>query len=238
MTTTRTPTSSRRSLRAAVLTLATGAGIALTPVAASAAAGAPAPVAAVAVAPAAAPSHATQVAVDTALAQQGKPYVWGGTGPAGYDCSGLTSSAYKAAGVTIPRTSKAQSTAGVHVDRAHLRPGDLIFFYDPVGHVGMYIGNGQMVHSSTYGQPVKVVPVDSMPGYNTARRVGPAAAPDPGGGGPPPGAPGAGSSAGPHHVSTCGRTRPGGRGVAAASRVRVVIQRRVSAGSMTSSISQ
>ena len=175
MTTTRTSTISRRSFRGAALALATGAGIALTPLAASADAGGPvagasAPVA-VAAAPVAAPTHATQVAVGTALAQQGKPYVWGGTGPGGYDCSGLTWSAYQAAGVSLPRTSRAQSTAGVYVDRASLQPGDLIFFYNPVGHVGMYIGNGQMVHSSTYGQPVKVVPVDSMYGYNTARRV-------------------------------------------------------------------
>ncbi|SOD99498.1 C40 family peptidase [Blastococcus haudaquaticus] len=176
MTTTRTSTISRRSFRGAALALFTGAGIALTPLTATADAGGPAagaaaaPVA-VAAAPVAAPNHAAQVAVDTALAQQGKPYVWGGTGPGGYDCSGLTFSAYQAAGVSIPRTSRAQSTAGVHVDRANLQPGDLIFFYDPVGHVGMYIGNGQMVHSSTYGKPVAVVPVDSMYGYNTARRV-------------------------------------------------------------------
>jgi peptidoglycan DL-endopeptidase CwlO len=64
-----------------------------------------------------------------------------------------------------------QSTAGVPVAKADLQPGDLIFFYDPVSHVGMYIGDGQMVHSSTYGQPVAVVPVDSMSGYNSARRV-------------------------------------------------------------------
>jgi cell wall-associated NlpC family hydrolase len=73
--------------------------------------------------------------------------------------------------VSIPRTSRAQSTAGVPVSRADLKPGDLIFFYSPVGHVGMYIGNGQMVHSSTYGQPVSVVDVDSMFGYNSARRM-------------------------------------------------------------------
>ncbi len=174
MTTTRMSTISRRSLRGAALALVTGAGIALTPGVAAADAGAALPVVsmpvAMASAPVAAPTSAAQVAVDTALAQQGKPYVWGGTGPGGYDCSGLTSSAYKAAGITIPRTSKAQSTAGVHVDRAHLQPGDLIFFYNPVGHVGMYIGNGQMVHSSTYGQPVKIAPVDSMSGYNKARR--------------------------------------------------------------------
>jgi cell wall-associated NlpC family hydrolase len=168
MTSTRTSTITRRSLRGAALALAVGAGIGLTPVAASAAAPAGT---AVAAAPVAASTQAAQVAVNTALAQQGKPYVWGGTGPGGYDCSGLTWSAYKAAGVALPRTSRAQSTIGVPVSKAQLRPGDLIFFYSPVGHVGMYIGNGQMVHSSTYGQPVKVVSVDSMPGYNTARRV-------------------------------------------------------------------
>ena len=174
MTTTRTSPFTRRSVRGAALALLTGAGIALTPLTGVASAAAPAPAAAsstVTSAPVAAPTHATQVAVDTALAQVGKPYVWGGTGPDGYDCSGLTWSAYQAAGVNIPRTSKMQSTAGVPVAKADLQPGDLIFFYDPVSHVGMYIGDGQMVHSSTYGQPVAVVPVDSMSGYNSARRV-------------------------------------------------------------------
>ncbi|WP_346619198.1 NlpC/P60 family protein [Blastococcus montanus] len=179
MTTTRTSTT-RRSLRGATLALVTGAGIALAPLPASASVGdAPsgAPVAMAAApaphhaAPVAAPTHAAQVAVDSALSKLGAPYVWGGTGPGGYDCSGLTWSSYRDAGITLPRTSRAQSTVGVHVDRAHLQPGDLIFFYSPVGHVAMYIGNGLMVHSSTFGQPVKVVPVDSMWGYNTARRV-------------------------------------------------------------------
>ncbi|MGY2082385.1 C40 family peptidase [Blastococcus sp. SYSU DS0539] len=172
MTTTRTSSITRRSLRGAALALVTGAGIALSPLpAAAAGAGDTGGAVTVTVAPVAAPTHAAQVAVETALAQQGKPYVWGGTGPGGYDCSGLTWSAYQAAGVEIPRTSRVQATAGVHVDRANLQPGDLIFFYDPVGHVGMYIGDGLMVHSSTFGQPVAVVPVDSMWGYNTARRV-------------------------------------------------------------------
>ena len=176
MTTTRTSTFARRSARGAALALVTGAGIALTPLTASANAIVPtaaAPVAAapVAAAPVAAPTHAAQVAVETALAQQGDAYGWGATGPDVFDCSGLTTYAYRAAGIELPRTSGGQSTAGVYVDRAALQPGDLIFFYDPVGHVGMYIGNGQMVHSSTYGKPVAVVPVDSMPDYNTARRV-------------------------------------------------------------------
>lgn len=174
MTTIRTSSITRRSLRGAALALVTGAGIALSPLPAVAdvgGGGTSGGTTTVTVAPVAAPTHAAQVAVDTALAQQGKPYVWGGTGPGGYDCSGLTWSAYQAAGVEIPRTSRAQSTAGVYVDRANLQPGDLIFFYDPVGHVGMYIGDGLMVHSSTYGQPVAVVPVDSMWGYNTARRI-------------------------------------------------------------------
>ena len=175
MTTTRTSTITRRSFRGAVLALLTGAGVALTPVAASAHAPAPAtaPAAAAPVAAAAAPasSRAAQIAVSTALAQQGKPYVWGGTGPGGYDCSGLTWSAYRAAGITLPRTSRAQATAGVPVAKSDLRPGDLVFFYQPISHMGMYIGDGLMVHSSTYGKPVAVVPVDSIRSYTTARRV-------------------------------------------------------------------
>ena len=171
MTTTRTSTLARRSARGAALALITGAGIALTPLNAAANATAPAAPAPVAAAPVAAPTQAAQVAVETALAQQGDSYVWGATGPNAFDCSGLTTFAYQAAGVALPRTSREQATAGVHVDRASLQPGDLIFFYSPVGHVGMYIGNGQMVHSSTYGQPVAVAPVDSVWGYNTARRM-------------------------------------------------------------------
>mgnify|MGYP000044066642 CR=1 FL=1 len=172
MTTTRTSTSTRRSFRGAALVLFTGAGLALTPLTASAHTTAPAASAPVAaVAPAAAPNSAAQVAVDTALAQVGDPYAWGAAGPNAFDCSGLTMFAYKAAGVDIPRTSRAQSTAGVAVAKADLKPGDLIFFYSPVSHMGMYVGNGLMVHSSTYGKPVSVMAVDSMPSYNTARRV-------------------------------------------------------------------
>jgi cell wall-associated NlpC family hydrolase len=122
-------------------------------------------------APVAASSQAAQVAVQTALAQVGKPYVWGASGPSAFDCSGLTMYSYAAAGVALPHSSSAQSTMGIPVSRGQLQPGDLVFFYSPVSHVGMYIGNGQMVHASTEGTPVQVVSLDSMPGYNSARRI-------------------------------------------------------------------
>ncbi|MBN1093309.1 C40 family peptidase [Blastococcus sp. TML/M2B] len=169
MTTTRTSSSSR--VRGATLALLTGAGLALTPLAASVAVAPPAAAAPVMFSAAPAPTPTTQAAVNHALAQQGKPYVYGGTGPGGFDCSGLTFAAYKAAGVQLPRTSRAQATAGVEVPWYAMQPGDLITFYDPVGHVGMAIGNGMMVHSSTYGKPVSIVRVDSVPGYHSTRRV-------------------------------------------------------------------
>ncbi|MGY1638056.1 NlpC/P60 family protein [Geodermatophilus sp. SYSU D00742] len=122
-------------------------------------------------APAAASSGAAQAAVDTALAQVGDPYVWGAGGPNSFDCSGLTQYAYAAAGISLPHSSRIQSTLGTAVSRADLQPGDLIFYYSPVSHVSMYIGNGQMVHASTSGQPVKVVSVDSMGGITAMRRV-------------------------------------------------------------------
>ena len=119
-----------------------------------------------------APSGAAQKAVDTALAHVGDPYVWGAAGPNAFDCSGLTQYAYSAAGVSLPHSAASQSRMGTPVSRDQLQPGDLVFFYSPVSHVGMYIGNGQMVHASTSGEPVKVVNLDSMGGYNSARRIG------------------------------------------------------------------
>jgi len=88
-----------------------------------------------------------------------------------FDCSGLTQYAYAAAGVALPHSSSMQSQMGVPVSRDQLQPVDLVFFYSPVSHVGMYIGNGQMVHAATSGEPVKVVSLDSMGSYNSARRV-------------------------------------------------------------------
>jgi cell wall-associated NlpC family hydrolase len=118
-----------------------------------------------------APSGAAQVAVDTALAQLGDPYVWAAAGPDAFDCSGLTQYAYAAAGVSLPHSSEAQYTMGTPVSRADLQPGDLVFFYSPPSHVGMYIGNGQMVHAPTFGSPVLVTSVD-MFGYVGARHYG------------------------------------------------------------------
>jgi cell wall-associated NlpC family hydrolase len=116
-------------------------------------------------------SGAAQIAVDTAMAQLGDPYVWAAAGPDAFDCSGLVQYSYAAAGVALPHSSRMQSTMGTPVDRSALLPGDLVFFYSPVSHVGIYIGNGQMVHASTSGSPVKTAMVDDMGSYNSARRI-------------------------------------------------------------------
>ncbi len=124
-----------------------------------------------------APHRAAAAAVRAALGQVGKPYRWGATGPASFDCSGLTSAAYRAAGVGIPRVSRAQWGAGRHVEVAGLRPGDLVFWaHDPanpatIHHVGMYVGQGLMVHAPHTGALVRV---DAMrrSGYAGATRPG------------------------------------------------------------------
>jgi cell wall-associated NlpC family hydrolase len=108
-------------------------------------------------------------ALQAALTKVGSPYSWGATGPNSFDCSGLTSWAFAQAGVSIPRSSGAQAGSGAAVSRADLQPGDLVFFYSPISHVGIYAGNGMVVHSPTFGQGVKVAPMDQMP-YSSARR--------------------------------------------------------------------
>jgi cell wall-associated NlpC family hydrolase len=114
-------------------------------------------------------SSAAQIAIDTAMSQRGKPYVWAGSGPASFDCSGLTAYAYRAAGVDLPHSSRMQAQMGQAVSRDELRPGDLVFFYSPISHVGIYIGNGQMVHAPTSGDVVKVAPL--MSGFSGGRRL-------------------------------------------------------------------
>lgn len=101
--------------------------------------------------------------VDAALSQVGTPYVYGGSQPGGFDCSGLTSWAYAQAGKSIPRTSGAQWSAGQAVSVNDMQPGDIVVSYGG-GHVGIYIGNGQMVHSPTTGDVVKVSPLQPIDG--------------------------------------------------------------------------
>ena len=100
----------------------------------------------------------------------GTPYLWGGTGPR-YDCSGLMMKAYASVGISIPRTSKQQSTYGKAVSKSNLQVGDLVFFGSPVHHVGMYIGNNQYIHSPKTGDVVKISNLGSRKDYAGARRV-------------------------------------------------------------------
>ncbi|WP_216214411.1 C40 family peptidase [Amycolatopsis aidingensis] len=106
------------------------------------------------------PSEAAGTAIEFALAQQGKPYVWGGTGPDTFDCSGLMLRAYEAAGVILPRVSRDQYKAGAMLPVEQAQPGDLLFWaYDPsnpstIHHVAMYLGDGKMVEAQQSGVPV------------------------------------------------------------------------------------
>jgi cell wall-associated NlpC family hydrolase len=109
-------------------------------------------------------------AVDHAMSKIGSPYRYGASGPNAFDCSGLVSWAFKKAGKSLPRTSRAQSQVGTPVSRAELQPGDLVFFYKPVSHVGIYIGDGKVVHASTRKSPVKVSDMSRMK-FNSARRI-------------------------------------------------------------------
>jgi cell wall-associated NlpC family hydrolase len=110
----------------------------------------------------AAGSAAARKAVEFALAQVGKPYVFGAAGPSSYDCSGLTMDAWRAAGVSLPHSAADQYNYGHHVSRDALAPGDLVFFYQPIGHVAIYIGDGMMVSAPTEGQDVSVVPLNAF----------------------------------------------------------------------------
>lgn len=101
-------------------------------------------------------------AVNFAMAQIGKPYGWGAVGPSSYDCSGLTSKAWAAAGHPIPRTSQAQWQGLTRVSLASARPGDLIIYFNDATHVGMYIGNGQIVHAPRPGRTITTAPAASM----------------------------------------------------------------------------
>ncbi|MFE7774204.1 NlpC/P60 family protein [Streptomyces sp. NPDC057445] len=121
--------------------------------------------------PAAATNPRAAQAVAYAYGALGKPYVWGATGPSAYDCSGLTQAAWRSAGVSLPRTTYTQINAGRSVPRSQLVPGDLIFFYSGISHVGLYIGGGQMIHAPRPGAPVRIAPIDQMPFAGATRPV-------------------------------------------------------------------
>ncbi|MEU9185779.1 NlpC/P60 family protein [Streptomyces sp. NPDC048484] len=94
-------------------------------------------------------------AVDFARAQIGKPCVWGAMGPGSYDCSSLIQAAWKVAGVALPRSVQEQATAGTMVSVSDIRPGDLVLFSGPVGHVGVYTANGMMIHAPSPGAAIR-----------------------------------------------------------------------------------
>ena len=110
-------------------------------------------------------------AVDYALAQVSDSYVYGATGPDAFDCSGLTMMAWAQAGVSLPHSSSGQMSYGTPVSSSDLQPGDLVFYYSPVSHVGIYIGNGQIVDAANPSTGVRVAGVFSMP-FSGARRLG------------------------------------------------------------------
>ncbi|MFE4701748.1 NlpC/P60 family protein [Streptomyces sp. NPDC056738] len=118
----------------------------------------------------AAPNSRAAAAVAYAYSKLGSPYVWGATGPNAFDCSGLAQAAYRSAGVSLPRTTYSQINAGRRVTLSELQPGDLVFFYAGITHVGIYIGNGQMIHAPNPSAPVRVAPISEMP-FAGATRV-------------------------------------------------------------------
>lgn len=108
-------------------------------------------------------SGRAKAAVQFALAQVGKSYVYGAAGPSSFDCSGLTMSAWAAAGVALPHSSSAQMGATTPISTSQLQPGDLVFYYSPVSHVAIYIGNGQIVDAANPSTGVRIAGVSSMP---------------------------------------------------------------------------
>lgn len=112
---------------------------------------------------AAAPSTAAATAINYACSQLGDAYVWAATGPDYWDCSGLTMQAYAAAGISLPHSSRLQAGYGTSVSVSSLQAGDLVFFHSPISHVGIYLGNGMMVHAPSTGDVVKVASMYTTP---------------------------------------------------------------------------
>jgi cell wall-associated NlpC family hydrolase len=110
-------------------------------------------------------------ALEFAIGQMGKPYLWGAVGPHSYDCSGLMQTAYRAAGVNMPRVSRQQATVGKAVARSDVRAGDLIFYYNPVHHVAMAVDNTRAVHAPSFGENVKIGSIDNIGPITVIRRI-------------------------------------------------------------------
>lgn len=109
-------------------------------------------------------------ALAMAATKLGRPYVWGAAGPSSFDCSGLTSWAFKQVGLSLPRSSSAQARVGTPVSWDNLRPGDLVFYYNPVSHVGIYAGGGRFINAPQSGDVVKYQTV-SRKAFSGARRL-------------------------------------------------------------------
>lgn len=115
------------------------------------------------------PSGRAAAALAAAHSALGRPYVWGANGPAGFDCSGLIQWSYAQAGVSLPRTSQGQRYAGRQVPLSEAQPGDVVTYRSDASHVGMYVGNGQVIHAPYPGAPVRYDPVGMMPGATVTR---------------------------------------------------------------------
>ncbi|MCW2685941.1 MAG: cell wall-associated hydrolase, invasion-associated protein [Mycobacterium sp.] len=109
------------------------------------------------------------IAVQAALTRVGSPYSWGASGPGAFDCSGLVMWSFQQAGISLPHSSQALAQGGQPVAMSDMQPGDLVTYYSDASHVGIYIGDGMMVHASTYGTPVRVAPVGNAPIHNVRR---------------------------------------------------------------------
>jgi len=107
--------------------------------------------------------------IQAALSRIGSPYSWGGSGPNAFDCSGLVMWSFQQVGISLPHSSQALAQGGQPVSTDQMQPGDLLTYYSDASHVGIYIGDGMMVHASTYGTPVRVAPVNNAPIHNVRR---------------------------------------------------------------------
>jgi peptidoglycan DL-endopeptidase CwlO len=112
------------------------------------------------------------IAIKYACAQIGDDYVWGADGPDSFDCSGLTMAAWRAAGISLPHNARSQWSSVQHVSRSNLRIGDLVFYYSDIHHVGIYAGNGWIVHASRAGVPIMMRKIDAAPIYGYGRPYG------------------------------------------------------------------